>query len=350
MSKMRIGFVGAGGMGQMAHLSNYAELRDTCEIVALAEVRPRLGRMVADRYGIPRTYGNHLELLNDAKVDAIVAPQPYRSHFALIPDILKAGIPVFTEKPLSLTVEAGERLVRLAEEKKTLHMVGYHKRSDPAMAYASERIEAWKASGEYGKLQYIRVTMPPGDWIAGANAPLGTDEPYPDSLTEPGPSEFTEDQTRQLDSFVNYYIHQINAIRFLLKEPYRLTSADRRGILLTGESNSGVTVALEMAPYRTTVEWHESVLVCFEHGFVRVDLPPPLARQQAGKVTIMKDNGREAPTYETPVMPNRSAMRQQAMNFIAAVQGVRPAPCESREALEDLVIARDYIRMMQRYS
>lgn len=348
MSKLKIGFVGVGGMGQVAHLSNYAVLRDQCEVVALAEVRPGLARMVADRYGVPTVYNNHLELLNDAKVDAIVAPQQYRTHISLIPDILKAGIPVFTEKPISLTVEAGEELVRLADEYKTLHMVGYHKRSDPAMEHASAVIEQWKASGEYGKMQYVRVTMPPGDWIGGADAPLNSDEPYPNVAIEPGPDYFTDEQTRHLDSFVNYYIHQVNAIRFLLREPYKITFADRRGVLLAGESDGGVTVALEMSPYNTSIEWHESLLVCFERGFVRVDLPPPLARQQAGKVTIMRDaNG--APSYEIPIMPNLHAMRKQAMNFIAAVRGERPAPCESKEALEDLKLARDYIRLMQQY-
>ena len=349
MSKLRIGFVGAGGMGQMAHLSNYAVLKELCEVVALAEVRPQLAQKVAARYGIPKIYDNHLDLLNNAKVDAIVAPQQYRSHLAIIPDILRSGIPVFTEKPLSLTVEAGEQLVRIAEEHKTLHMVGYHKRSDPAMEHAHRRIEQWKKSGEYGKLQYIRVTMPPGDWIGGADAPLNSGEAYPSIPNEPNPAYFTDEQSRQLDIFVNYYIHQVNAIRFLLQENYKITYADRKGILLTGESDSGVTVVLEMAPYETTIEWHESLLVCFEKGFIRIDLPSPLVRQQAGKVTILKDNGKDEPAYELPVMPNRSAMRQQAMNFIAAVQGIRKAPCEAREAVEDLKVARDYIRFMEQY-
>lgn len=349
MSKLKIGFVGVGGMGQMAHLSNYAVLGDQCEVVALAEVRPGLARKVADRYGVPNVYANHLELIERGGVDAIVAPQPYRTHINIIPDILRAGIPVFTEKPISLTVEAGEELVRIAEENKTLHMVGYHKRSDPAMEHASAVIERWKESGEYGKLQYIRVSMPPGDWVGGADAPLGSDEPYPATQNEPGPAYFDEADTRDLDTFVNYYIHQVNAIRFLLREPYRVTYADRRGVLLAGESDSGVTVALEMAAYHTTIEWHESLFACFERGFVRVDLPPPLARQQAGKVTIMKDNGKDAPSYELPVMPNQSAMRRQAINFIAAVRGERRAPCESKEALEDLKLARDYIRLMQQY-
>ena len=52
--QVRIGFVGVGGMGQCAHLKNYAALGD-CHVVALAEIRQDLGRAVAARYGIPQT-------------------------------------------------------------------------------------------------------------------------------------------------------------------------------------------------------------------------------------------------------------------------------------------------------
>lgn len=338
-------------MGQMAHLSNYSVLRNECEVVALAEPRPQLAEAVARRYGVPQVYSNHLELLERAGVDAIVAAQQFRNHHAIIPDILRAGFPVFTEKPLSLTVEAGEQLVRLGEEKNVLHMVGYHKRSDPAMEYAKSVVDEWKSSGEYGKLRYIRVTMPPGGWKGGADEPLTSDEAYPPLRMEPGPSDFSEEQTKQLDSFVNYYIHQVNAIRFFLQDSYRLTFGDRGGVLLTGESDGGVTVALEMEPYRTSFEWHESILVCFERGFVRIDLPAPLARQVAGKVTAMRDNGKGSPSYIQPIMPNMSAMKKQALNFIAAVQGIGPAPCSAKEALEDLKLAESYIRYMsQQYS
>ncbi|MBP3964663.1 Gfo/Idh/MocA family protein [Paenibacillus lignilyticus] len=349
MSKLRIGFVGGGGMGQMAHLSNYAVLRDQCEVVALAEVRPQSAKLVADRYGIPEVYASHHELLAQAKVDAIVAPQQYRHHPALIPDILRAGIPVFTEKPLCLTVEAGRELVRISEETGTLHMVGYHKRSDPAMERAKKEVDAWRASGDYGKLRSIRVAMPPGDWIAGADMPLSAGEPYPSLVLEQGPADYTDQQTRDLDAFVNYYIHQVNAIRFFLGENYKLTFGDRAGVLLIGESESGVTVSLEMAAYQTSIEWHEQVIATFEQGFVRVDLPAPLVRQQAGKVTIYKDNPQlGSPEIVQPIMPNVSAMRNQALNFLAAVRGDRPAPCTSKEALEDLILARSYIDFMSR--
>jgi hypothetical protein len=39
-------------------------------------------------------------------------------------------------------------------------------------------------------------------------------------------------------------------------------------------------------------------------------------------------------------------MRQQAMNFVAALRGDMQPPCEAAEALEDLKVAREYIRLV----
>ena len=48
----------------------------------------------------------------------------------------------------------------------TWAMIAYHKRSDPATMFAKAEIDKLKQSGELGKLRYVRITMPPGDWIA----------------------------------------------------------------------------------------------------------------------------------------------------------------------------------------
>jgi predicted dehydrogenase len=344
MDKVRIGFVGVGYMGQKAHLSNYAVL-DDCEVVAIAEPRWQLAEKVAHRYGIEKVYKSHKELLANCQVDAIVAAQPYRHHITIVPDILEAGKPLLTEKPLALSVEAGERLAQLADEKGVLYMVGNHKRSDPAMEYAKKLVDEWKETGEYGNLRYIRVTMPPGDWIGGAGDALTSNEPYPEIQLEPDAPYFDEKMAQAYDSFVNYYIHQVNTLRFLLGEPYKVTFAEKSGVLLVAESNSGVCGIIEMAPYENTVDWQETCLVCFERGFIKVELPAPLACQQPGRVTIMKDKGKSEPLIIQPSLPRIHAMRKQAMNFLAAVRGERPAPCEAREAVEDLKIARDYIRL-----
>lgn len=345
MKKIKLGFIGVGFMGQLAHLTNYSQLADECEIVAIAEARRQLGEEVARRHGIKKVFENHRDMLQDCDIDAVVASQGYGNHINIVPDVLNAGLPILTEKPLCISVKNGEALVKCAEKNNTLHMVGYHKRSDPAMEYAKKVIEQWKASGEYGKMRLVRITMPPGDWIGGAPRPISTDEAYPSVLWESMPEYFNKETGEAYNSFVNYYIHQVNAMRFLMGEPYKVTFADKSGVLMVAESSSGICGTLEMATYNNSVDWQESLFVGFEKGYISVGLPAPLASQQAGRVTIMQDNGKGTPLTIQPHMPRISAMKNQAGNFLAAVRGEKPAPCESWEALEDLKIAEAYVKM-----
>lgn len=347
MDKVKIGFVGVGSMGQCAHLKNYMTLPD-CEVVAIAEVRESLGRKVAARYGIPHVYPSHEAMLANEKLDGIVASQPFNRHGILVTELLKAGVPIFTEKPLSASLEVGEKIVAALQSSGTWHMLGYHKRSDPATRYAKAEIDRLKASGELGKLTYVRILMPAGDWVASGFNDLVIDaEPYPSLEFDPPASDMDTATFDKYISFVNYYIHQVNLMRHLLGEPYHLTYADPSGVLLVGQSDSGAACTIEMTPYRTTIDWQESALVCFEKGYVKLELPAPLSSNRPGRVEIYADPGEGAvPTTTIPTLPWIHAMRQQAMNFVAAIRGEAQPPCQAAEALEDLKIARDYIRLL----
>jgi len=347
MAKVKIGFVGVGAMGQCAHLKNYVCLPD-CEVVALAEIRPILAQKVAARYGVSRVYATHYEMLANEELDGIVASQPFTRHGVIIPELLKAGVPIFTEKPLAGSLEVGERILEALSASGTWHMVGYHKRSDPATIRAKAEIERLKTSGKLGRLTYVRIVMPAGDWIASGFTDLvESDEPYPDLEWDPPDTDMDKPTFERYTSFVNYYIHQVNLMRHLLGEPYHVDYADPSGVLLVGQSQSGVACAIEMTPYRTTVDWQESVLTCFEKGYIKFELPAPLASNRPGRVEIFRDLGEGiAPETIVPQLPWVHAMRQQAANFVAAIRGEIKPPCEAVEALEDLRIAREYIRLL----
>jgi predicted dehydrogenase len=344
---VRIGFVGVGNMGQMAHLRNYAAIPG-CQVVAIAELREATAQRVAQRYSVPRVYRDHKEMLAAEKLDGIVCTQPFTRHGVLIPELLKAGVPVLTEKPLAASLQIGERLAQAMRDSGTFYMVAYHKRSDPATIYAKAEIEKLQHSGELGKLRYVRITMPPGDWIAsGFNELINAGEPYPQLEQDPPAPDLSAEGQRAYVSFVNYYIHQVNLMRHLLGEPYRAVYADKAGALLVGESASGITCTLEMAPYQSSIDWHETALVCFERGYVKITLPAPVALNRPGQVEIFKDPGNGVtPVTLTPTLPWVHAMRQQAINFVRAIRGEAPPPCHAIEALEDLRIARDYLRLV----
>ena len=188
--------------------------------------------------------------------------------------------------------------------------------------------------------------MPAGDWGAnGFMELIRGEDPIPDLEREPAPSDMDAKTLREYVSFVNYYIHQVNLVRYFLGESLRVTYADPSGVLLAGVSESGVACAIEMSPYKTTVDWQESILVAFERGYISVSLPAPLAQNRPGRVEVYGDPGKgKTPMFSRPQLPWIHAMRQQAMNFVAAVQGKRKPMCGAEEALEDLRLARDYIR------
>jgi predicted dehydrogenase len=347
MTKAQIGFVGVGSMGQCAHLKNYVSLPD-CEVVALAEVRESLGRKVAARYGVPNVYPSYESMLQHEKLDGIVASQPFSRHGVLVPELLKVGVPIFTEKPLAASLQVGECILSALQNSGTWHMVGYHKRSDPATMCAKAEIDRLKSTGELGRLTYVRILMPAGDWVANGFVDLiREDGPYPQFEVDPPAEDMDAPTFKRYTAFVNYYIHQVNLMRHLLGESYQVTYADPSGVLLAGQSESGAACAIEMTPYRTTIDWQESALVCFEKGYVKLELPAPLASNRPGRVEFFRDPGGVAPQTVVPQLPWVHAMRQQAMNFVAAIRGERKPPCEAAEALEDLKVARAYIRLKE---
>lgn len=344
MAKTKIAFLGCGYMGQNAHLSNYVQL-DNCEVVGVCDAKKKQAELVAARYGIPRVYGSEKELLSDPEIQGVVAAQWFDFHTDTAPKVLEAGKHLLTEKPLCVYPQNGAKLVDIAERTGRIHMVANHKRSDPASEYAVDQIRQWKQSGEVGALKYLRVTMPPGDWVAGANKVITTDEQPGENVHEARPAGLSDEFHKAMVTFVNYYIHQVNLMRFLFDEDFRLTYTEKSGVLLGVESVSGIPGILEMSPYSTNHEWHEAALACFEKGFVKLELPAPLAAQHAGRVTVYR-NTRQGEYYTIPVLPYVSAMRNQAANFIRAINGEKRAPCTSADAVKDLEIAWDYIKAM----
>jgi predicted dehydrogenase len=84
-------------------------------------------------------------------VPGIVIATPAETHFELAAQALAAGKDVMAEKPLALTCEQGARLVRLAEERGRMLMVGHVLEYHPAVVRLHELVRA----GELGKVHYL---------------------------------------------------------------------------------------------------------------------------------------------------------------------------------------------------
>jgi predicted dehydrogenase len=345
-AKVQIGFVGAGFMGQLAHIRSYASLREECDLVALAEPRQRTAELVAARYGIGRVYRDHRELLESEQLDGIVAAQPFRHHAALLPELYPHVRHLFTEKPLAFSAETGDRLARLAGESGCVHMLGYQRRSDPATVVAKRTVDAWKASGELGGLRYLRICYTDGDWTGNAHGLIDVGEQPPPFPAEEPPPEFAADDEAlwALSTGVDELVHPLNLLRHFVGERYRLIFVHVSGRLCAFESESGIPMTIEVSPYRVSVGFDEELLVAFERGHVRLCPAPSLAVNRAGRVEVFTDASGALPQRAAPELPWIDPQQAQAANFLRVCRGEAPPPADAAEAAEDLHLVADIVR------
>jgi len=340
---LRLGFVGVGKQAQCAHIRYYATLPG-CELVAVADPDVDLARRVASRFGIPQVYATHTEFMASGKLDAIITTLPPISAAEhLIIDILNAGIPVFVEKPLAGSPLGSQRIVEAVARTGTMLKVGFHKRSDPATIAAKQEIDRLKESGELGKMTYARMHVNlAGDWIANGykDALTGTAPPRTPPLLEDFPG--MDEEARELCSkFAPGHGHQFDLMYHLVGEPLQLAHAEPSEVLLVTNTASHVPTVFEFTPYVSKSEWIERALVCFEHGYVSLDLPPPLAIHRAGEVEIFHDaTSTEPPKRVAPLFPYTCAMENQAQLFLDAVRGKSTPLCDAAAAHESILLSK----------
>lgn len=91
------------------------------------------------------------DVLTDPQIDGVVIATPAETHYSLVRKALESGKDVFVEKPLALTADQGAHLVRLAQEKERILMVGHVLEYHPAITQLRQLID----SGALGKIHYI---------------------------------------------------------------------------------------------------------------------------------------------------------------------------------------------------
>src|SRR5437870_13514301 len=129
-TRLRIGLVGAGLVGQASHAPILWDGRARFEFVAVADASPTVRRAVADRYGVP----NACARLEDALalgLDAVVIAVPDPAHRNAVVTALHAGVHVLCEKPLAVSLAECDEI--LVARKGHVVQCGYMKLSDPAV-------------------------------------------------------------------------------------------------------------------------------------------------------------------------------------------------------------------------
>ncbi|MBR3779871.1 MAG: Gfo/Idh/MocA family oxidoreductase [Clostridia bacterium] len=123
------------------------------EIVAICDSNEENLRFAGERYNIPeeKRFTDYMDIVNNKDIDIVTVAIPDQQHVKVSCDLLRAGKNVLCEKPLALTREDLEEMVRVADESDAKFMVGQICRFTPAFEKAKELIE----SGTIGELYFV---------------------------------------------------------------------------------------------------------------------------------------------------------------------------------------------------
>ena len=142
-----IAVIGAGYWG-INHVRNFYELG---ALNLVCDASDATLEKVRTRFAGVRTCTDIRAALDEPTIKAIVLATPAETHCDLAMRAIEAGKDVLVEKPLTLDVAQGERLIQYAHQRGAILMVGHLLEYHPAVLRLRELID----SGELGELRYI---------------------------------------------------------------------------------------------------------------------------------------------------------------------------------------------------
>jgi predicted dehydrogenase len=163
--RVRMGFIGLGNRGDQVH-DAFLEHGDS-QTAAVCDLREDyMDFAVKKSRATPARYKDYRKLLDDKNVDAVAISTPDHWHALMFIDACNAGKDVYVEKPLSLTVFEGRRMVEVAEKTKRVTQVGLNRRSGKFLAEAADYIR----SGALGKVSVAKSFHIQNEWPTGIGA------------------------------------------------------------------------------------------------------------------------------------------------------------------------------------
>lgn len=149
--RIRVGFIGVANRGMQ--LVDAFQKQADMEIVALCDVsKSTLEKAAARIGGKAELYGDFRKLIDRRDVDAVVIATPDHWHAIQTIAACRAGKDVYVEKPTSVTIREGRRMVEVARQTKRVVQVGLHRRSSALYAETAKFVQA----GRLGKVVVSR--------------------------------------------------------------------------------------------------------------------------------------------------------------------------------------------------
>lgn len=164
--RIRLGFIGLGNRGDQV-LDAFLEHRDA-EVVALCDLyQPYLDFATQKIRSNPKQFKDYRHLLDLRDIDAVVINTPDHWHALQTIHACQADKDVYVEKPLSLRVTEGRKMVEAAGEYKRVTQVGLMRRSS---SFCKDAVELVRG-GAIGKVTVVRSFHIQNEWPKGIGNP-----------------------------------------------------------------------------------------------------------------------------------------------------------------------------------
>ena len=152
--KPNIALIGCGGQGR-----NDAKLASAFgNVVAVCDVDASHAEAASKQFNGAKAFKDFRKLLESDDIHAIINGTPDHWHTFVNMAAMKAGKDVYGEKPLTLTIDEGRRLVAVARETRRVFQTGSQQRSDRRFRLACELVR----NGRIGKLKHVTAILPAG--------------------------------------------------------------------------------------------------------------------------------------------------------------------------------------------
>ena len=260
MKKINWGLIGGGAGSQIgpAHRLG-ARLDGKFEFAAAAlDHRPEEGRAYGIELGLPadRSYGDWKEMLagersREDRVELVTVATPNNTHFEITKSFLEAGFHVLCEKPMTMSVEEGEEIVKIAEKTGQICAVNYG-----YTGYSLVRhMKAMVARGDIGGVRLVVAEFAHGHH---ANA---ADMENPRVRWRYDPK-----QAGVSAQFADCGIHAMHMASFVTGQEVEKLSADCVACIPSRELEDDAMVNFRMSGGAVGRLWTSSVAIGRQHG------------------------------------------------------------------------------------
>ena len=306
---LRVGVVGCGLVAQAMHLHYLSALHDRFEIAGLAEPSATVREGLGAQYGVTGLHADHRSLIEAGGLDAVVVTSPAGTHAEVVLAALDAGLHVFVEKPMCITLADADAIVAARDRASRVVQVGTMKRFDPAY----ERMLA-ELPGTADELRYVSVVVndPEFDpyfdqWeiLRGSDVPADViDEArrMEAEQVEAAVGAGDPDTVRAFsESFLGSMLHDLNVVHGLLDRmgeplPAEVVSGDwwNEGRAVTGSLRlaNGARADLAWIQLLPTFEYRETIAFFFDESVRTLTFPSPWLKQQPTEYRVSARDGR----------------------------------------------------------